>query len=83
MRIARLTDERTLIAVGAGGTVLRIRNAGEDWEARRSGTSQNLMGVTALADGRSVIAVGFGGTVLLSRNAGEDWRRGMAGPIRT
>jgi hypothetical protein len=46
--VTALADQRTLIAVGAGGTVLHSEDAGESWEARPSGTGQILMGVTAL-----------------------------------
>ena len=65
--------------MGAGGTVLRSRDAGESWEVRLSGTVRYLWGVAALSDGRTLIAVGVVGTVLRSLDAGESWEARPSG----
>ena len=81
--ITSLADKRTLIAVGAGGTVLRSLDAGESWEARPGVTRQVLWGVTVLPDAGTLIAVGLKETrYCAAGTVARAGRHGPAEPIR-
>lgn len=64
-------DTPRLVAVGNGGTILTSDDEGRSWQLRGSGTSQDLLGVTATSDG-GFAAVGRGGTILRSAD-GVAW----------
>lgn len=63
-------DETTVLAVGAGGLVLRSENAGISWGVVNSGTNNDLFGLSNF--GASVWASGQGGGHL-SEDAGITW----------
>ncbi|MEO6418169.1 MAG: hypothetical protein ABIP39_02090 [Polyangiaceae bacterium] len=58
-------------AVGDGGTILRFASETRSWMTEKSGTNENLYGVT-LSEG-SAVAVGSNGTVLV-RGMDEKWK---------
>jgi photosystem II stability/assembly factor-like uncharacterized protein len=67
-------DGRSVVAVGAGGTVVLTTDAGATWTRPASGTAFTLNGVwfTGASEGW---AVGNGGTVLRTVNGGQSWTR--------
>lgn len=68
-----------LIAVGAGGTILRSETGG-DWQTVSSGTTKMLNAV-ASADNRTAWAVGADGTNLNSNDGGKTWT--VVAPVGT
>ena len=59
-------------AVGDFGAILVTGDAGTNWTAVESQTSQSLRGV-AFADATTGVAAGAGGTVLRTEDAGRSW----------
>ena len=70
---------RTLVAVGAGGTIVTTAD-GSGWAARTSGTTSDLLGA-AYGDAAYVWASGAGGIVLRSVNRGVQWATQRTGSI--
>jgi len=60
-------------AVGGAGTILKTVDAGVNWTAQTSNTTEDLYGVTFAADGLSGIAVGDAGTVVTTGDGGTTW----------
>ena len=58
------------VAAGNGGTVLTSTDSGVTWAAQASGTSSNLLAISAAAN--QVLVTGVGGTVLTSPT-GTTW----------
>jgi photosystem II stability/assembly factor-like uncharacterized protein len=67
-------DGRNVVAVGAGGTIVRTTDAGATWTRPPSSTLFTLNGVwfTTATEGW---AVGNGGTVMRTVNGGQSWAR--------
>ena len=51
-------------AVGENGTILESDDGGEHWNARNSGTPNNLYSIFGTSDGKHLWAVGDNGTIL-------------------
>lgn len=64
------TRERRLVAVGSGGTIITSDDQGATWDARTSGTSNQLNAVCH--SGSLYVAVGIAGTIVTSPD-GETW----------
>jgi len=67
---ARVTPRGTLIAVGAGGAVLRSTDGGEHFERVKVASKGLLAGVECFDDGR-VVVVGEGGKIFISHDDGH------------
>lgn len=67
---ARVTPAGTLVAVGAGGAVLRSTDRGERFERIKVATKGLIAGLEVFADGRLVV-VGDKGVILLSTDDGK------------
>ncbi|MCY1061086.1 hypothetical protein [Nannocystis sp. SCPEA4] len=65
-----------MLAVGAGGTILRSLDGGESWKSIASGTSAELDAVWMAERDGLAIAVGDG-VVVRSENAGFTWSMGQ------
>ncbi|MGC4092838.1 MAG: hypothetical protein QM756_34130 [Polyangiaceae bacterium] len=63
-------DDKTLLAGGMGGVILRSSDAGKSWSARWSGTQVELRGFARDGNG-DVWLAGAKGTLLHSKDAGE------------
>ncbi|WAS94645.1 WD40/YVTN/BNR-like repeat-containing protein [Nannocystis punicea] len=66
----------TMVAVGAGGTILRSVDDGRTWKPSASGTTAELYGVWLAEDEGLALAVGEQ-VVLRSDNAGFTWSMGQ------
>lgn len=62
--IAATPDGAHVVAVGAGGLVLRSDDGGDRWESAATPTSRDLHAVRIAGDGSLVVAVGAAGAVL-------------------
>ena len=71
---ARVTPRGTLIAVGAGGAVLRSTDRGETFQRIDVGIKGLIAGIDYFLDGRVVIA-GDGGALLVSYDDGESFKK--------
>lgn len=70
------------LAVGAGGSILKSVDGGENWLAKTSGTLNNLNSIK-FYDSNLGICVGEAGTVLLTTDGGENWTSQNAGAAAT
>lgn len=68
--VARAGGTTEVVAVGAGGTVLRSGNSGDGWTTVESGTTADLTAVTFLNDD---VAIAVGDAVLRSVDRGSTW----------
>lgn len=70
-------DSDRVIAVGDNGTIFNSPDAGETWEAKQSGTTNNLTSVSFQRDANGYtnvgIAVGENGTILRTEDGGNTW----------
>lgn len=71
--LARLGDGSLLLA-GEGGTLLRSRDAGLNWEALSSPYGGSYFGVQSIPSG-PVLIYGMRGTVLRSEDSGDNWQQ--------
>jgi len=60
--------------VGASGTILYTSDGGKIWSTLKSGTSEDLLGVTADSSG-ALFIVGKQAVVLKSSDKGKDWTK--------
>ena len=72
--VAARADGRVVLAVGAGGTIVRSADAGASWATRASNTVFNLNDAWWVSSSVAY-AVGNSGTVLRSSDAGLTWTR--------
>src|SRR5713226_1443217 len=72
LEAAATLDPSTVVAVGAGGTILRTTNGGATWTPQSSGTTHWLFGVS-FVDANTGTAVGAAGTILLTTDGGATW----------
>jgi photosystem II stability/assembly factor-like uncharacterized protein len=68
-----VVDPTKGFAVGTFGAIAYSEDAGENWQARPSGTEVDLFAVTSI-DPQSVWVAGQSGTVLHSADGGTNWQ---------
>jgi photosystem II stability/assembly factor-like uncharacterized protein len=66
-------DGKTAFIVGETGTILRSTDGAETWKRLESGTTKNLMKVTAI-DAQNAIAVGTDGIIVRTEDGGDHWK---------
>lgn len=67
-------DDQLGFAVGAYGTFLETRDAGEHWRARKISTQDFHYNAIAVLDSNTLLIAGEAGTLLRSTDAGHNWQ---------
>ncbi|HET8937680.1 MAG TPA: YCF48-related protein [Polyangiales bacterium] len=71
LRDISIVDQRTFIAVGDDGLILRTNDAGRSWSRRASATQRTLRAIACTRN--TCFAAGWPGTVVRTADAGETW----------
>jgi len=69
----RLLDNKTFLAVGENGVILRSIDSGRHWSRVATPVQAGLNQLLPLSDGTTVIAIGDAGTILRSIDKGRHW----------
>lgn len=67
-------DDQLGFAVGAYGTFLETRDAGEHWRARKISTQDLHFNAIAMMGNHTLLIAGEAGTLLRSTDAGQTWQ---------
>jgi photosystem II stability/assembly factor-like uncharacterized protein len=71
LRAVAFLDVDRGIAVGEGGVIVATDDAGKTWQARKTGTTENLEDIQMIGD--QGWAVGFDGVLLHTADGGHTW----------
>src|SRR5438270_707987 len=72
LRAVAAPDVKTMVAVGAQGSILRTTDRGVAWKRISSGTSATLSGIS-FGDANTGIAAGSQGALLRTVDGGSTW----------
>jgi photosystem II stability/assembly factor-like uncharacterized protein len=77
LRAVAFLDVNRGLVVGDGGTIFATDNAGRTWQARVSGTTENLTDIQMVGDDGWV--TGYDGVILHSADGGKTWSKQKSG----